>query len=462
MHEEQDGCGYLILSCEVKKLPLVGSFFFLFSVSPLLDGLGSPIPAHDLARLAQLVLFLALVFYLPPPSRIALSVVAGEFLFVAAIHSNAGRWAWIEALHLAVMIVVADGLRQSLGTGSAKRISALTAMAVAVYLCLGLLPRWTSLLFAHVAFVPHEFFPGFSNARFFGHWVTISLPVLVAASCEASTRRFAFLTAVIASLWVSFGLASGTRGTWVSVIAMCGLLAMCGNVGRRQLYRTLAVLAAGGVLYAVMFHGLVASPAQDVSVAGRLTKSNPLSGRSELWSDALFGILRAPLSGHGPMSFADSVSRIAAHPHNSLLQLCFEWGIPLAFVVVAVFSWKLSAGVRKAMRRGMHVELALCIALFGAVVHSMVDGVLVMPHGQAWFLLFCGFLLSLTDPDSSAGTLQTHDTRLRHGMSLACAAALCVLIAPELQNLTRWEDSSLASTEGGRFLPRFWIQGVVP
>lgn len=462
MLEEQDRRRYLILLFDGRKLPLVGSFFFLFAVSPLLDGVVSQLPAHDLARIAQLVLLSGLVMVLPSPSKVALCIVAAEAAFVAVFHWTGGRWAWIEAAHLGLMVLVGDGLRQFFSARSARLVCSISVGAVALYLCLGLAPRWMSLVMTQVPFLPHEFFPGFSNARFFGHWVTLSLPVLVAACSQVRKRKDEALLFGLAALWVSFSLASGTRGTWVSIVAMCVMLGCCGKIGRSLSYRMLGVTCAGAVLYTAMFLAAVASPSAVGSVTGRLSKADPLSGRYELWSDAIHGILKAPLSGNGPMSFATSASQLAAHPHNIVLQLCFEWGIPLTMIVVVAVCWKWGAAVRQALDRTQHMDLAVCIALFGGVVHSMVDGVLVMPNGQTWFLLYCGFMLSRTNPRLSNETSPALEMALCRGVALACAVLLWVLLQPELQDLERWEDASLAAKAGSRYLPRFWIQGGVP
>ena len=114
-----------------------------------------------------------------------------------------------------------------------------------------------------------------------------------------------------------------------------------------------------------------------------------------------------PWFGVGPMHYA-WYSIGTAHPHNSVLQLAAEWGLPatLLMLVLAgygVFCWlkRFSSVALEAIPETDPYGVVLFFRLAGqATCYSMVDGVIVMPLSQVMMAVVVGMMLGLYGNDN--------------------------------------------------------------
>jgi hypothetical protein len=240
---------------------------------------------------------------------------------------------------------------------------------------------------------------GFSNKRFYGQFQTFTLPLLalslIVAPClpscgggicvavclvaDRDQRRHAvrgLAWAWQAACWRYWGPGgdAGSDGNWWHVLVAC-----CCIGWRLQPWR----VTWGS-----------RSPTVPVSA------SPPLSGAAR--SGCRLGMLvERPWLGFGPMQFADIANSVAAHPHQAILQWASEWGVPSALCVALLAwrgGWATWSVLRQRAQAGERADLLrLCLfaALVGALVQSMVDGVIVMPNSQVWLALVVGWLLAL-------------------------------------------------------------------
>jgi O-antigen ligase len=449
-----------------KKLPLVGSFFLFFvSASHIYGGMAEMHP-HDAQRIAQLVL-IALSALMIRTQGLRMS---GTFLAVIMLAGfaalTAGRWALIECIHLVLLYMLAVLWCARLRHRPEPFLLASCLGLVVVYLAL-LLPRWAALVFENLSFHPQDFFTGFSNQRFFGHWVTLTLPLLVFARqrAEAGSFRTVFLDA-IAGLWLCFVIVSGTRGSWAALLVVTFAASLAGPSGRAMTSGIVRAAVIGIILYGLMFWLVprIVSGEADFEGLSRIAEGARLSGREVLWSLALDGIVARPLLGAGPMMFSAVSNSFAAHPHNLVLQLAYEWGIPLTLLAGTLALRMLYRQFRKCRGENQTLRLALLASIVGGLVQAQVDGVLVMPFGQVLFVLLCAWLASLDDveavpPVSVATSDGSHAFRL---VLLLLVSAQFWLVSPELMRLEAWEEETLQANGTGLYFPRFWAQGVIP
>lgn len=461
----------------------------LVATLPLVDWL----PAtswHDQQRVGQIVIFVliataaALLIWAPSdvkrlltrwPRRLISLVLAAALL--SALLAHRPGWAFTEVamgascLGLAWTVAVA---RRRFGAGAdylllaalALTVGGLMARFLVAYLAaatsgLGVLNAWALV-------------DGFSNPRFYGQFMTLSLPMLaVPLLAEGKVKRYAWVAALLLVLAWMAAITSGTRGTWMAMACAVVALACASRGGRRWALLQLVAAVAGTALFWFLINmlpgwlGLVVTH----DATGRMTTS--LSLRGVIWKDAIAMAMRHPLLGVGPMQFADTFNGVAAHPHQAWLQWAAELGFPSAFVVTGLVlwaGWRLVPVLRsRAESTQLPDVLRLCLAgaVIGGLAHSMVSGVLVMPYAQLWLSILAGWLLGLqpravpADREASAGDQVSTFSRGAWLALFTASVALLVFVAARDYPRLAQREQAFAQNFGGQLEPRFWTQGVI-
>lgn len=462
---------------------------------------------HDGQRLAQVVV-LAMAGFLvllpergreiamvwmqwPHWARSVMSLVLLLGLWSAAV-APLPRWALLECVTFVLLLVLAIGVASAWRHPEARREEALVCVfyAAALAYCVKTATVYVTMIavgpaydsgFAveHLGFAVEELFTGFSNVRFFSQVQTLLLPfLLLPAMCWTRTRLQVALLAVVPLIWWMLLIASGTRGTWVAMLAAAVLATLCcGIAGRRWLRWQVFGLVAGLALYVLLIivlpELLLAPEIRELasSVISRRGEITSLRGREELWQLSLGLIVTHPWLGIGPMHFAQRLSEIGAHPHNSLLQFAVEWGLPVMFLLLAVTvitgaRWLLKVYRDQAQAEvgfSAMVQVALLAAISGAAVQSLVDGTLVMPVSQMTLALLVGWAMG------RGMSMPMPTVRLRaYGMRFVAAAAAAGLlwaVAPEIGSLAQRELDHLKALKPGptpRLQARYWTHGWIP
>lgn len=310
---------------------------------------------------------------------------------------------------------------------------------------------------------------GFSNLRFYGQFVTLTLPLIVLPLLVRGVPRWGVsLVLAVFMLWWCIAFMSGTRGTWLGMLVAALCLAFAGLNGRRWAIWQL-IGACGGACLAFLFLDFLPS-LLDIGVsnhpAGRATTS--LSAREVIWLQAVEMIQARPLIGFGPMHFADVINPVAAHPHQAWLQVAAEWGVPVALVL----TWMIGAGLVKvfgvARNQGVVVSreniLKVCLlgSVLAALTQSMVDGVFVMPYSQLWLAIVSGWLFGLLPCRNIGPTLVAGKVgALVWRVALICSSTFLLFILVRDFGVLRAQQDQYAQTVGGHLQPRFWSQGVI-
>lgn len=430
---------------------------------------------HDLARAAELPLMLLCAaagctraLQLPPAAGAVVGLaglLAAVSIAAAAQPAMALREAALFLGMAAVAACVADG------PAGARRVARAAAAALALYAAATLLVALAAVL-ASAAPSRMEMLAGYDNPRFLSHVLTAALPIALAVGLDPDNgvrwRRLAHL-ALVAGAALAF-ISAGRATVLALVVAALAALLCHGRAAWPVAARLLAALAAGALVFAVMFlllpvvvHGH-AAPAADYSAA-RLGSDE---ARGYLWRLAWQQIESAPWFGVGPMHYAHLPNAKAAHPHNIVLQLAAEWGLPMAALASASAGAALLRLARRLRRLPSadprtRVGIALSVGLVAVAVDGMASGNFVMPASQVWIAVLAGLSLAWW---RACGEAQRRpgagQGRFARGLALSILTVLWLAFVPaliETRGLAQrmLDAQKLHPTE--RIQPRFWSSG---
>lgn len=288
---------------------------------------------------------------------------------------------------------------------------------------------------------PARWIPGFESPyediATFGIMATCFLTVCLTLMRRSHARSLFVLIPGALLLAIAVG-ASWSRGTWLACTIALGVLAVV------RLPRSVTILLTSSLLGAVIFLNLsmergslpdwpyLGRVASLVRFEAPLTK---LSDRSELHLKALTMIGERPWTGHGIGTFflrapryarpGDSSATIPQLPHNLLLQLAAEQGVPVAGLFLCLVGTTLWRGARcwveyarlnlrhiadppEAVRSRSLLALGLTLMLAAYLQANMTwDILLIHPTQPFFFWLLMAALLATTDhanaPISSLG-----------------------------------------------------------
>ncbi len=391
-------------------------------------------------------------------------LVAGIGALGVASASLAPRpvYAFAEVASYALMCV------GTVGVASLGRIAARSGLALVAVLALG--GYAVSVLPFHLidlAMGAEDVWParhlGFGNMRQVNHLQVWLLPLVWALAAAAAPGWKQAGLRSVASVTVALMIATNGRGILVALVVGLVVAVLAVRTSRRALLSEVAMSAVFGIgLWAVLFMGGVT--ALDKSEAG-------LSGRGELWVVALRMAAEHPWLGVGPMHFVYTPSPNGAHPHDLVLQIASEWGIPAALFAVALVLG-VSAGWLRHARLASAGDAAwiagLTVAFAAALAYSFFDGFLIAPVSQILAVLVLGALLAEALPESRVAPVSRASWRdlALAGVALPALAVLVAVAASDGPTLGR-RDYDYRSAQVAKYsLPRFWstgqIAGVLP
>ena len=313
---------------------------------------------------------------------------------------------------------------------------------------------------------PEPFF-GFSNVRFFNQYqlLTLSLLCLPLLGCtikRTAIRRWLF---IILTCWWVLLFASAGRG-----VLLAWLLAMLVTAGcYRQLARPLLRLQLTGFISGLIGYGVLFYLLPSFLVGGILTQTvfrDSTSDRIGLWKQALSMIQAHPWLGVGPMHYAWYPNDLAAHPHNSVLQLAAEWGWPATVLMLTltgygVFCWlKRFNSVSLQTVDHPNIAVALFFTLVANASYSLVDGVIVMPLSQVMMAVVIGLMIGLYNNDNQPPDGVNSKYLVQRIFAGIVLIAMVWSVMPEL--LPRILGNEQMIPRGYQTMgPRFWQEGGI-
>lgn len=449
---------------------------------------------HDHQRALQVCLLLAfglaalarpaMLWAALPQSPVLRFSLAGFFLLgtVSSILAFAPRLALYEVASLMLLLLVALSVAAEIARSGAD--SLLRVLQALGAICL-LYTFKISVVYV-TGFVigaqpdAFDFTPGFNNYRFFNHAQTTILPLLVlllALAPRGSRLRWVWL--LLAASWCALLAVTSARGTVAGLAAGCVVaLALRGRHAFAFLKATVVSVLAGAALYVVFFKWIpMAAGFLPFGELGRVVErsvANPGSGRQYLWRLAIDLIAAHPLLGAGPLHFAHYGAKLSygAHPHDWVLQIAAEWGIP-ALLCLAVAIGAGALGLVRVGKRlpdgdlpSQDILTALIVAGAAILVDGLVSGVLVMPQSQLMIVLYIGCAAGWSRKFGSAGgTAATASASpSRAGLAAVLVAAMLALgngVWPEIVARVMQEPltAQQEAMNHGTSWPRLWAQG---
>jgi O-antigen ligase len=323
-----------------------------------------------------------------------------------------------------------------------------------------------------------DFTTNFSNIRFFNHTQTSTLPLLILLCClTPRTSRLRWLWLAVTTYWWMALFATTGRGTLLGMAAGCAVVAVLARRRAVPYLRQVALTAALGLLAYFVF--LIAVPVllgsegmRSFSYAIARTAADPASGRTYLWHLALTLMAQHPWLGVGPMHFAHHAGylHIGAHPHDWLLQVAAEWGLPaLLCLLVAIGSalralLRTGACLRADDTDNQAIFCALLVGTVAILVDGLVSGIFVMPQSQLAIALFLGCAIGWQRNLGPAAPAQTTNAAARLiGTALVIAAMVGVIAGVWPDAPAKWRGEELTPAQQalntGSQWPRLWKAG---
>ena len=234
----------------------------------------------------------------------------------------------------------------------------------------------------------------------------VTLSLASAAYLYGRGRLAGALASACAALFLVVLALTGSRSSWLYLVALAALAVLLHRRQRDRASRRLALFACGLLPGFIVAHGLAMAPFFQPGLpvttsAERLFQvASGIGPRLELWSGAWQMFLSAPLLGAGVGQFAwhhflhqaaggaQAAPGLFNHAHNVVLHLMAETGIAGAVLIVgAVLVWL--ADLRRVSLDPAWWWLLSALAVIG--IHSLLE----YPLWYSYFLGPAAFLLGL-------------------------------------------------------------------
>jgi O-antigen ligase len=417
---------------------------------------------HDDQRCVELVLLALLapimlartgmadqITWMSGPSRFCI----GAFFALGAVSALSAfslrhalyEWSILLLLLLAAALLAAELARA--GTVGLQSVLRCT-VAVGILYSLRIALMYAAALASGVQTDMHVLAIGFSNARFFNHAQTVLLPLIVLVYMQAPKGSgWRWASFALAAFWWAFLFVSEARASILALGVGCAFTFMVRRAGARSFLAAMMLTALAGVaVYGLIFillpmlAGL--SPFSAATSVFQRTAADPTSRRNLLWALALELIAAHPLLGVGPHHFAHEGATLSwgAHPHDFIMQIGAEWGVPALLCLLGV----IGIGMRRLVRTGARIAqadlpkqqtLAVMLATGAAIlVDGLFSGVLVMPQSQMAIVLYlacaAGWVRSVDQ--GAAPRAGAPLRRLSAGLAAVALCGLALAVAPSV------------------------------
>ncbi|QJE00434.1 O-antigen ligase family protein [Massilia forsythiae] len=450
------------------------------------------VDGHDLQRCTELVLLLVCVarivsgkqlFQTPATMPWAIRLFLSAFFLLGLVSALAAwsprhalyEWSSILLLVLLAHVVHAEVARG--GGDAVERVLQWVGLACLFY-SLRVMLMYAAALANGYQIGIHSLAIGFSNVRFLNHTQTALLPLIILSYQQAppgGMRRRAWFA--LAAFWWSLLYVGEARASLVA-LAAGGVAVLClrGRHAHGFLRAMMATALAGCALYVLLFvllpecAGL--QPLGNVDNVMARTTSDPASGRQFLWSRAVQLIVAHPWLGVGPLHFAHYGAdlKIGAHPHDWILQVAVEWGLPALLCLFGAIGvgmrafLRAMAGLAQSDRRQQETCVMFLAAILAIMVDALFSGVFVMPQSRLAVVLVVGCAAGWVRALAPQAACSDAPAARRPVTAMLVVFAACLLgwsVAPTLADRARHVPLRGAeqAANSGMHWPRMWEAG---
>ncbi|WP_242641390.1 O-antigen ligase family protein [Candidatus Ichthyocystis hellenicum] len=241
---------------------------------------------------------------------------------------------------------------------------------------------------------PFDLTSGYSNPRFLNSVQVITLcffPLIISIIRQKLAKN---LLTILAGAWLALLLMTHGRGamiSWVLSIFIIHLIYRQKSI--KWVKKSLSILMLGLVLYVFMGHIIPNIYHHNGINNENFWKIGQKEQRLDLWNICLTLIRKHPWFGIGPMELSLKKYGINGHPHNFILQIATEMGIPAAALTIWIIFQALFTEIKVSRRESTlpirHVSTMA--AVIASLMYSMLSGAFIYPMGQTWFFLTLGW-----------------------------------------------------------------------
>jgi O-antigen ligase len=285
--------------------------------------------------------------------------------------------------------------------------------------------------------------PNFINIRHFSHYCTV-LVILCSSFLLSDSKRYSYLAGTFLLLSICWGFLFWTGGRAGIGSAAVGLFLVCllsGNKKKSVLVIILFACLSGYLLSEIVTVKSVALGfLNSIQRTTSTSLDNFLSVRIELWLFSQKWINACPFFGLGPdgFRFFPDADFIYHHPHNTMVQLTLDWGVPGILLFVYLQYRLMLRGFKKLSeeKRGWlkGIKIAAFSWIAASVIFGLADGVyyFAIPLTLT-FYSFAMIFLPTDDKESQTSqknTITINRTTLRVAVSvlvMILALHICVL-----------------------------------
>ncbi len=407
----------IITSRNILQFLVVLTYLALITLSPSVQFINY-IEFHDCQRVIQLLL-LGLVLLdgifiglnknsmIPVNNKIRLGFFALLGLGIAStVHSIEPRYAAIEMTVFAALCYLALFVARLYGEYKEKFIKKLTYAlwaSILLYMVSFYTGYVTAMIFKKTLTWPYPFY-GFSNIRLFQQYQLwslglISLPLL-AFDLKKNIRLWLYFALTCWWVLLFYAASRGVILGWL--IAMLMTAVVYKKLAWPFLRMQMISATTGLGSYLILFKAIpiwVASATASTVVTSTIFRDT-FTDRTDLWKVALVMIKNFPSLGVGPMHFY-FYNAFGTHPHNSVLQIASEWGLPATLVILAIVGYSFYCWMGKfnanPLETSTKLKSSLAIILFFTIIangaYSLVEGVIVMPISQVLMFTMIGLMI---------------------------------------------------------------------
>ncbi|WP_415775739.1 O-antigen ligase family protein [Shewanella oncorhynchi] len=317
-------------------------------------------------------------------TKVSLTILV-VLAIVSAFFSKHPFWGMVEITNIGILIIAFYLF--ALSINSMKRsILYFAVYAGVLFFSVLTFAKYILFLFFSYAdaqsFDIHGLLTGYVNVRFFNQLQVMVTPLLFLPFFVQGLAKFKRVSIVFVALHWAVLLQTEARGAMLSLILASVVLFFFVDANtRKQFISTMLQTMLFGICLWLVFIIIIPYWLMD-SVSFQIRTGS--SGRLDLWLYVLKSIPERLWLGFGPMSFtwAEGKPLPNAHPHNSVMQLLYEYGVISSIVCIA---WVLS----RIYKRLRYLYLAndvevipIIYALLSGLCYSLFSGVVVMPLAQ--------------------------------------------------------------------------------
>lgn len=380
--------------------------------------------------------------------------------FLTVLNSLNLFWSIIEFSLFLGFLLFSLCFSKKIDITEVKHLVLIFSLIQAFYILRAML-NYTFIIITNSKLDVWEVIDGFDNIRFYAQFISWTLPFIIGYLSLKIRSNYNYLLLIIATLSFSLVFLTGTRAFILGIFfSLISVFIITPHLGWGYLKYILMTGSMGLITYLFMvflipnFFGIDSQLALGSTINRDLTNS---SGRVEIWTDAITVAFNNPWLGIGPMmTAADGVLNIVAHPHNFIIQLMAEWGIPCTLLVITlmtylVFKWKKLIAQNPSDREPL--ALPVTAAFSSAAAVSLVDGVMVMPVSMMYMAIIASVGISLI----RTWTPQVNRFKISRFTSFALLIPIFLLLA-----ITSYQWVTLDFKTNPSGAPRFWSHGKLP